>query len=99
MTYTNTEIHHFVHDTNLLCSSKSLKDINQKMNFELKNIAHWPTANKISLNTKKKTEIVLSRAQKTIIKKNKNFLISGQKINIMKETKYFGMVMNEHLVY
>ena len=94
----HTEIHHFVDDTNLLYSSKSHKDINQKINFELKNIAHWPRANKISLNTKK-TEIALFRAQKTIIRKNKNVLISGQKINIMKETKYFGMVMNEHLVY
>ena len=48
MTYTNytklhnhhTEIDHFPDDTNLLCSSKSLKDINQKINFELKNIVH-----------------------------------------------------------
>ena len=28
-----------------------------------------------------------------------NFQISGQKINIMKETKYFGMIMNEHLIF
>ena len=26
-----------------------------------------------------------------------NFRISGQKKNIMKETKYLGMIMNEHL--
>ena len=37
----HTEIHHFGSDTNLLYSSKSLKDINQKINFELKNIGHW----------------------------------------------------------
>ena len=36
----HAEIHHFVDDTNLLYSSKSLKDINQKINFELKNIVH-----------------------------------------------------------
>ena len=75
---------HFVDDTNLLYSSKSLKDINQKINFELKNIVHWLRANKISLNTKK-TEIVLFRAHKTIIKKNMNFQISGQKVNIIYE--------------
>ena len=102
MTYTklkkHAEIHHFADDTNLLYSSKSLKDINQKINFELKNIVHWLRANKISLNTKK-TEIVLFRAQKTIIKKNMNFRISGQKINIMKETKYLGMIMDEHLTF
>ena len=90
------EVHHFADDTNLLYSSKSLKDINQKINFELKNIVHWLRANKISLNTKK-IEIVLFRSQKTIIKKNMYFWISGQKINIMKETKYLGMMMDEHL--
>ena len=94
----HAEIHHFADDTNLLYSSKSLKDINQKINFELKNIVHWLRANKISLNTKK-TEIVLFRAQKTEIKKNMNFRISGQKIKIMKETKYLGMVMDEHLTF
>ena len=56
----------------LIYSRKSLKDINQKINFELKNIVHWLRANKISLNTKK-TEIVLFRSHKTIIKKNMNF--------------------------
>ena len=70
-----------------------------KINFELKNIVHWLRANKISLNTKK-TEIVLfTGAQKTIIKKNMNFWISRQKINITKETKYLGMIMDEHLTF
>ena len=39
-------------DTNFLYSSISLKDINQKINFELKNIVHWIRANKICLDTK-----------------------------------------------
>ena len=69
----------------------SFKDINQKINFELKNIVHWLWANKISLTIKK--------IKKTEIKKNMNFQISGQKINIMKETKYLGMVMDEHLTF
>ena len=44
-------------------------------------------------------EVVLFRVQKTIIKKNMNFRISGQKINILKETKYLGMTMDEHLTF
>ena len=90
------EIHDFADDTNLLYPSKSLKDINQKVNFKLKNIVHCLRANKISLNTKK-TEIVLFRAQETIIKKDINFRISGQKIIFMKETEYLGMIKDEHL--
>ena len=87
-----------IHDTNLLYSSKSLKGINQKINFELKNIVHWLRANEISLNTKK-TDIVLFRTQKIMIKEKMNFRISGQKINIMKESKYLGMVMDGKLTF
>ena len=94
----HAKIHYFADDTNLLYSSKFLKDINQKINFELKNIIHWLRANKISLNTKK-MEVVLFRAQKAIIKKTMNFRITGQKVNIMKEKKYLGMIMDEHLTF
>ena len=72
------EIHPFADDTKLLYSSIPLKDINQKITFELKKYFHWVRANKIFLNIKK-TEIVLYRSQKTIIKKNMNFRISGEK--------------------
>ena len=44
-----SDIHHFANDSNLLYSSKSLKDVNKKVNFQLKNIVHWLRANKISL--------------------------------------------------
>ena len=71
-------------------SSKSLKGIKQKINFELKNIVHWLRANEIPLNNEK-TEIVLFRTQKTIINKNMSFRISGQKINIMKN------IMKSHM--
>ena len=94
----HTEIHHFVDDTNLLCSSKSHKDINQKIHFELKNIVRWLWPNEISLNPKK-TKIVTFRIQKTITKKNMNFRIIGQKINTMKESKYLGIKMDEHLTF
>ena len=46
--------------------------------------------------TPKNGNIALFRAQKTI-KKNMNFQISGQKVNVMKETNYLGMIMEEHL--
>ena len=46
-----SDIHHFADDTNLLYSSKSLKDIHNKINFDLKSLVHWLRVNKISLNT------------------------------------------------
>ena len=61
-------IHHFGDDTNLLCSSKSLKDINKEINFELKKFVHWLRANKISLNANK-TDLILFRSKRKQITK------------------------------
>ena len=48
-----SDINHFADYSNCLHSSKSLKDITKKVNFELKDIVHWLRANRISLNTSK----------------------------------------------
>ena len=53
-------IHHFAGDANILYRNHSLKKINQRINFDLKNIVEWLRANRIALNTTK-TEIVLFR--------------------------------------
>ena len=82
----------------MLYSSKSLKDMKRKINFDLKNIAHWLRGNKILLNTVK-TEIILFRTKEIKIKKHMNFRISGQKINIVKEAKYLGLKLNQHLTF
>ena len=36
-----SKIHHFADDTNILYASKSLKDINKKINCNLKSISEW----------------------------------------------------------
>ena len=50
----HAETHHFADDTNLLYSSKFLKDINQKINFDLKNIVYWLGQIKPPLTPKKR---------------------------------------------
>ena len=84
-----SKIHHFANDTSILYTSNSLKDINRKINHNLKSIAEWLKANKISLNSGK-SELVLFRSKDKKITKNMNFRISGQKINIISQTKYLG---------
>ena len=93
-----SDIYHFTDVTNLLYSSKSLKDINKKVNFELKNIVHWLRlrANRISLNTSK-TDLILFRSKRKQITKHLNFRISGQKIKIACKTKYLGLLLDENL--
>ena len=93
-----SKIHHFADDTNIVYASNSLNDINKKINRDLKSIAEWLKANKISLNSGK-TELVLSRSKDKKITKNMNFRISGQKINMISQTKYLGLILDEHLTF
>ena len=51
-------IHHFVDDTNLILSVKSLKKVNQHINQDLKLLNTWLRVNRMSLNANK-TEIIL----------------------------------------
>ena len=45
------------------------------------------------------TEIILFRPKIKTITKHLNFRISGQKVNIVKQTKYLGIYLNEHLTW
>ena len=51
------KVHHFADDTNRLCLNNSIKKLNKLVNADLKHLANWLHANKISLNVKK-TEMV-----------------------------------------
>ena len=95
---THSKIKHFADDTNILYSSKSLKDINKKINHDLSNLVQWLRANRISLNVKK-TDIVIFKPKQKIITKNLNFRISGQKILPTSSTKYLGLILDENLMF
>ena len=91
-----SKIHHFADDTNILYASNSLKDINKKTNRDLKSIAEWLKATKISLSPGK-TELVLFRFKGKNFTRNMNFRISGQKMNLIPQTKYLGLILDKHL--
>ena len=74
----------------------SLKKINIYINHDLFEIAQWLRANRISLN-EAKTEIILFHPKGKNITKNLNFRISAQKINPVKQSKYLGIYVDEHL--
>ena len=93
-----SKIHHFADDTNILYTSNSLEDINTKINRDLKPVAEWLKATKISLNSGK-AELDLFRSKDKKISKNMSFRISVQKINMISQTKYLGLVLDEHLIF
>ena len=94
----HSKVHHFADDTNFLCASHSLKNLNKTVNFDLSNLVQWLRTNKISLNANK-TEIVVSRSPTKQICNNLNFRLSGQKIEPKHCTKYFGVIIDEHLSF
>ena len=53
--------------------------------------------NKISL-TSGKAELVLFRSKDKNFK-NMNFRISGQKVNMISQTRYLGLILDEHLTF
>ena len=65
---THSKVHHFAGDTNILYISSSSKDINRKVNYDLRHIVKRLWANKISLNSGK-TVLILSRSKKKKIPK------------------------------
>ena len=52
---------------------KSIKNINRKVNFDLKNIIQWLRANKISLNADIRLSSYYSNQKNKVITKNLNF--------------------------
>ena len=93
-----SDVHHFADDTHVLFSSKSLKDINKKINFDLKNIFIWPRATKILLNADK-TELVLLSSKNRNITKNMNFRTSEQKMKLLDKAKYLDLFLDENLSF
>ena len=72
---------HFADDTNIIYKHKSLRKINQRINYDLKNILEWLRANRIALNTDK-TKIVLFRATQKPLTRKMIFKISRQMIEV-----------------
>ena len=68
-------------DTNISFSNKSPRKINEYINHDLSQIVQWHVRQKLFLS----------------ITKHFNFRISGQKTNIVKQTKYLGIFLDEHL--
>ena len=57
------KVHHFADDTNLLYPSNLIKKLNKLVNADLKHPVNWLNANKISLDVKKKTGMVIFRSK------------------------------------
>ena len=94
----HSRVKHFADDTNILYSSKSLKDLNRKVNHDLSKLVQWLRANRISLNVKK-TGIIIFKPKNKNILKALNFHISRQKMKPTDKVKYLGINIEENLTF
>ena len=60
------KVRDFSDDTNLLCLSTSIKKLNKLVNADLKDLANWLNANKISLSIKKAEMGIFKSKQKKL---------------------------------
>ena len=86
----------FADDTNVLYSSKDLKNYNSTINNELDKLALWFKTNKLSLNAKKTNYMVFknSKRKKTI---HLNVKIDNNTLKKANETKFLGVIIDDQL--
>ena len=84
----------FVDDTNLFLSHKNSDTLEKTMNHELRKIASWLSANKLSLNIKK-THFIIFKSRGKKPNQNVSVKINGQPIEQVKNTKFLGLYIDD----
>ena len=91
-----SSVHQFADNTNLVVVEELLKQLNKKVNRDLKLTVELVRANKLSLNAKN-TEIITLKLRNKTITKHLSFRLSGQKIKSTNQVKYLGDILQEDL--
>ena len=89
-------IRHFADDTTMLNKNGSLKQLQKRLNLDLRNLNNWLKANKISLNAGK-TELMIFRHPNKKINYNLKIKINGKKLFPSEWVKYLGIIFDSHL--
>ena len=87
---------HFADDTFILYPNTNLKTIETVVNTELKRISNWLRLNRLSLNAGK-TELIIFRSKRRTLDKVISIKLDGKKLAPVKNVKYLGMVLDQHL--
>ena len=92
------KVHHFAHDINSLYINDSIKKLNKVVNFDLKHLTNWLSANKISLNVSK-TELTLFKPKMKNLDFNLKLKLNGKRLYPTKSVKYLGIKIDENLTW
>jgi hypothetical protein len=86
----------FADDTSIFLTGKSIANMINAMNNELKKIVDWLNANKLSLNVKK-THYMIFRSRRCNFVNNENLFINGVRIDMVDHTKFLGVTVDSVL--
>ena len=92
----------FVDDTNCIYADKNLKSLESTVNKELCKLFDWLTANKLTLNIKKKNFVIFRPAQRKLTYHPKIMIFDNdQNKNVALECKefvrYLGIIIDNNL--
>lgn len=86
----------FADDTNIFLSGKSLEEVLNVMNGELKKVVDWLNANKLSLNVNK-TNYMIFRSKTRGIDVVNELFINGVRIDKVEFSKFLGVTIDSKL--
>lgn len=96
----NCNIQLFADDTLIYFVGNNIQEIVQKINEDMKNLASWLSKNNLCLNVgKTKFMVIKNIGNKLDIKQHPGICIDGEKIEQVKEFKYLGIIIDEHLTF
>ena len=88
----------FADDSNLFIENKNLINLQQQVNSELPKLVEWLCTNRLSLNIKK-THLMIFRPKKTKDIPNIVIKIDNQILEIVKNTKFLGVIIDNGLTW
>ena len=87
--------HNYVIMSNLIAKGTSLHNLEQNINLDLPILVQWLQTNRLSLNLTKKHIMLFGKGGNS----NINVNIEGVPINIVKETKFLGILLDNRLTW
>ena len=87
----------FADDTNIFAKHKNTQNLMDIVNTELKCVASWLAANKLTLHPDKTKFILFHPARKQVNLRDINLSINGTNIDRVEHTKFLGIVVHQNL--
>ena len=90
------KVHHFPDNTNLFHTNQSVKNLNELVNHDMKQLNNWLSANKISLNAEK-TELVVFKSPRKALSDEIKIKLTGKTLYPSNSVKYLGVRIDKFL--